>query len=139
VIDQTIQIAIGNAAAPANIAPTNFNPIPADGFIEVWGCIDPLPHADDTPPIVSITLGGATPYTPVPSAVLKVNTDGVQGAGPDERTDKIMSRQGVRQGTNFQLNVQGGTSAQGDTQVARFRIRFVSADEVAAGAGAVAA
>ena len=137
-IDETFQFAVAAGAPPANVAPTNFNPIPADGFVEVWGCLDALPvHAGvpDLAPIVSITLGGATPYTPVPSSSLKVNVDGVAGAGPSE-SDRIMSRQGVRQGTNFQLNLQGGTV---DTMYGRIRVRFVSADEVAAGAGAVAA
>jgi hypothetical protein len=143
VIDEIIQFAVQNGAATSNVAPSNFNPVPADGFLEVWACLDALPaHGGvlNGAPTLSVTLGGATPYTPVPSAAIRVNVDGIAGAGPSE-SDRVMSRQGVRQGTNFQLNLTGGTQASGttDTITGRIRVRFVSADEVAAGAGAVAA
>lgn len=137
-IDQTVQFAVGAGAAPANFAPTNFNPIPADGVIEVWACLDALPvhgGVPDAAPVLSVTLGGATPYQPVPPSAIRVNTDGIVGAGPNE-ADRMMSRQGVRQGTNLQLIIQGGTV---DTMTGRFRIRFMSLDELSGSMGAIAA
>jgi hypothetical protein len=133
-IEQLIPFEVVGGAPPENVAPTNFNPVPADGFVEVMGCIDPTNFvAGDLPPAVSITLGGATPYTPVPYAALRVNVDGVVGAGPGP-TDRVMSRQGVRQGTNLQINLQGGTH----TYYGRLVVRFTSAEEISAGAGAIA-
>jgi hypothetical protein len=133
VIDQTVQFAVAANAVPANVAPTNYNPIPADGFIEVWACLDTL-AGGALAASLAVTLGGATPYQPVPPTNIRVNVDGVNGAGPSE-SDRIMSRQGVRQGTNFQLILQGGST----NQTGRFRVRFLSADEISSGAGMIAA
>jgi hypothetical protein len=136
-IDQIVQFAVGASAAPVNVAPAQFNPIPADGFIEVWAVLDELGTTGGLPDaaaLLSVTLGGATPYQPTPPSAIRVNVDGVQGAGPS-MADLVMGRQGVRQGTNFQLTLQGGTN---HTQTGRFRTRFTSVDEVAAGSGAIA-
>ena len=134
-IDETFPIAIAAGAASANYMPDNFNPVPADGVIEIWGCMGPLVANTDLAPSVSVTLGGATPYTPVPQAIIRVNTDGVAGAGPAE-SDRIMSRQGVRQGTNSQLNISGGS---GHTNTGRIRVRFMTLDELGSQVGAVGA
>lgn len=133
-IDQVVPFAVAAGAVPLNVAPTNFNPVPADGFVEIQAVLDAL-QAGDFPASISVTLGGATPYTPVPFTALRVNVDGVNGAGPTEK-DVVLSRQGVRQGTNFQVNLSGGT---GHTQTGRIRFRFISMDELQSGAGSVAA
>jgi hypothetical protein len=134
VIEQIIEFSVTAGAPPSNVAPTNFNPIPADGFIEVLGCVDVQSSASNALPVVSVTLGGATPYTPIPGSVLRVNQFGIVGAGPGPQ-DRVMGRQGVRQGTNLQINLQGGT---GQTYTGRLLIRYYSADEASGMAGAVA-
>src|SRR5579872_3820509 len=126
-IDQTFQFAVAASAAPANVMPSVFNPVPADGVLEVWGVLDAL-TAGDQAAQVTVTLGGATPYQPVQPTAIRVNVDGVNGAGPGPG-DYIMTRQGVRQGTNSQLTLQGGTN---HTQTGRLRVRFMSLDELAA-------
>ena len=133
-IDQLFQVAVAAGAPPSNVMPAVFNPVPEDGILRVWAVLDPFPEVTDTPPIVSVTLGGATPYTPVQPSSIRVNVDGVQGAGPSA-SDILMGPQGVRRGTNSQLTLQGGT---GNTQVVRFRVRFDTMEEYSS-VGAIAA
>jgi hypothetical protein len=82
-----------------------------------------------------VTLGGATPFQPVQPSALRVNVDGINGAGPS-LSDTVMTPQGVRQGTNAQVNIQGGS---GGTQTGRLRFRFESIEEVASRMGNVVA
>lgn len=132
-IDQIVPFSVAAAAAAVNFAPTNFNPIPADGFITIWGCTDSSAAAANQPPTLTVTLGGATPFTPVPGTSVRVNSQGIVGAGPSE-TDLVMPRQAVRQGTNLQALLAGGT---GQTFTGRLRFKFVSMEEAVGSAGAL--
>ena len=134
-IDQRVRFSVAAGAAPVNVAPTNVNPIPADGFLEIFAVQDALTDAAHTPASLQVTLGGATPFTPVPSSTIPVNTDGIVGAGPSI-TDVILGRQAVRQGTNLQALLSGGV---GETCTGTSRVKYVSMEELAAGAGAVTA
>lgn len=133
-IDQIVQFAVEAGAPPANIIPSVFNPIPADGILTIWGVLDALADGDAAAE-VSVTLGGATPYQPVQPSAIRVNVDGQNGAGPS-LSDTVMTPQGVRQGTNAQLVIQGGTN---HTQTGRLRVRFESQEEVASRMGSVVA
>ena len=133
-IDQIVQFAVEAGAPPANVIPDVFNPVPADGILTVWAVLDAL-DAGDQAAQMSVTLGGATPFQPVQPSAIRVNVDGQNGAGPS-LSDILMSPQGVRQGTNSQLNLQGGTN---HTQTGRFRVRFETMDEVSSRMGSVVA
>jgi hypothetical protein len=132
-IDQRVRFSVAASAAPVNFAPTNVNPIPADGFLEIWGVQDVLSAAANTPASLQVTLGGATPFTPIPGSTLPVNVDGIVGAGPAP-SDVIMPRQAVRQGTNLQALLSGGV---GQSSTGTLRFRFTSMEEAGAGAGMV--
>ena len=135
-IDELVQFAVGAGAAASNVAPSNFNPVPADGFLSIWGCLDSLPVHTDVPDAaasISVTIGGATPFTPIPNSALRVNVDGVVGAGPS-LSDIVMKRQAVRQGTNLQIYLNGGGT---DTHFGRFRVTFESMEEVSTGSGSL--
>jgi len=131
-IDQTFPFSVAAFALPVNVAPAPFNPIPGDGFIEVWA-------VNDTPTVavlatLSVAIGGETNTLPVPVASIQGSPLGTVGA-PPEAGNKIMDVQGVRSGVNFQLMLTGGTG----TQTGRIRMRYRSMREMEAGAGAVAA
>lgn len=132
-IDQIIPFTVVTNALPVNVAPSNFNPIPADGILEIWAALDAIAASGDFPAAIQVTLGGATPSTPVPLTAIRVNQFAEPGAGPSPG-DVVMSRQGVRQGTNLQILLSGGT---GGTQNGRIRVKFTSAEELASGIGAV--
>ena len=77
-IVQLLQVAIGAGAAPFNITPSSFNPVPVDGIMTVDACLDPLaaPSSADTPPTISVQLGGATPIQPVQPSPITTNIFG---------------------------------------------------------------
>lgn len=131
-IDQTFPFSVAAFALPVNIAPPSFNPIPGDGFLELWAVVD-----SGTPavlPTISVSIGGETNTTPVPSATVQASPLGTVGAPPEEG-NKILYLQGVRSGVNVQVMLSGGTG----TQTGRIRMRYRSMAEMQAGAGAVAA
>lgn len=134
-IDQTFQFAVGAGAAPANFMPASFNPVPDDGSLEVWACLDPLssPSPADTVPTISVTLGGGTPITPVQPTAIQTNQFGIVGGPPSEAT-RIMAPQGVTRGTNSQLIVTGGS----ENYSGYLRVRFRTLAELSQGIGAAA-
>ena len=135
-IDQIFGFSVAAAAAATNIAPTNFNPTPSDGFVELYGCTDDGAGSLTVLPSIQVVLGGTTPGIPVPGSVipmpqgtgLAANGFPAFGVGPDTK-HRVMNRVPVRQGTNFQLNIAGGT---GQTATGRFRMVFMNAQEAAA-------
>lgn len=131
-IDQTIQFAVGSGAAPVNVMPASFNPVPDDGSLEIWACLDAL-TAGNQAPTLSVTLGGATPIQPIQPTAIRVNEFGINGAGPS-LTDMVMPKQGVQRGTNSQLTLTGGNQ----NVTGRIRIRFLSLNEISQGIGAAA-
>jgi hypothetical protein len=127
-IDQIFSFSVAAGAAAVNIAPTNFNPIPADGFVELYGVSD-FVVGTTALPAVQIVLGGTQPSIPVPGSVIPVNRAAIAAAfvGPD-LLNRLLGRTPVRQGTNFQLNISGGTGA---TVTGRLRAVFMTPDEAA--------
>lgn len=134
-IQQTIQFAVGAGAAPANFIPSQFNPIPEDGVIDVFACLDPLgsPSAADTVPTISVTLGGGTPITPVQPTAIQTNQFGVVGGPPTEAT-RVCAPQGVTRGTNAQVIIQGGSV----NYTGYLRVMFRTLQEVSQGVGQAA-
>jgi len=135
VIDQTFQFAVGSGAAPANFMPSSFNPVPTDGVLEVWGCLDPLgsPNPSDTVPTVMVTLGGGTPITPVQPTSIQTNQFGIVGGPPSEAT-RIMTPQAVERGTNSQLIITGGSV----NYSGYLHVRFRTLQELSSGIAAAA-
>jgi hypothetical protein len=131
-IDQTFQFAVGAGAPPANFMPASFNPVPDDGSLEVWACVDPQgsPNPADTAPTIAVTLGGGTPITPVQPTSIQTNQFGIVGGPPSEST-RIMAPQGVTRGTNSQLTVTGGSV----NYSGYIRIRFRTLNELSQGLG----
>jgi hypothetical protein len=125
VIDQIFEFSVAAGAGPTNVAPTNFNPIPNDGFIEAYAVSD---FADDETalPSIQVILGGSVPSIPVPGSVIPVQDFDVDFAGPSTR-NRFMDPVPVRQGTNLQVNLTGGTGA---TITGRIRLVFKTTDEV---------
>lgn len=133
-IEQTFQYGVGAGAAPTNIMPASFNPIPADGSLEIFAVADPTNFgAGDTLPTLSVTLGGPTPIQPIQPTSVGINEFGQIGVSPNDR-NVIMPRQGVAQGTNSQLIVTGGTHAMN----LNIKVRFRSLQEIAQGIGQAA-
>jgi len=136
VIQETFQVAIGSGAAPFNILnSTQFNPIPSDGVLDVWACLDPLgsPSSADEPPTVSISLGGNTPITPVQPSSINTNQFGVVG-GPNTEATRVSDPQAVVRGTNAQVILAGGN----ENYVAYIKVKFRSLAEYQQGIGEAA-
>lgn len=126
-IDQIFGFSAAAAAAAVNIAPTNFNPVPDDGFIELYAAGDTVVGLTALP-TAQVILGGTQPSIPVPGSVIPFNrANAVFGVGPD-LLNRFMARIPVRRGTNLQINLSGGTGA---TATGRFRAIFMSMDEAA--------
>lgn len=123
-IDQIFPFDVADGAGPTNLAPTNFNPTPEDGFIMLYGVTDPSDAATALP-FIQVILGGTTPGIPAPGSVIPVNEFGVPFAGPTTR-DELLKPVPVRRGTNMQLNVSGGAGAE---QFGRIRAIFMTMDE----------
>jgi hypothetical protein len=131
-IEETNQQAFGAGASPTNIIPSSFNPVPADGVLEVWACLDPLgsPSAANKAPTLSVTLGGATPTTPVQPTAIQTNPFGVIGGAPTE-ANRICSPQAVEKGTNSQLIAVGGST----DYTGYVKVRFRTLQELQSGLG----
>jgi hypothetical protein len=125
VIDQIFTFSVAAGAAATNIAPTNFNPVPSDGFIELWAVSDSVAGLTSLASL-QVVLGGQQPSVPVPASVIPVNrANAATFVGPD-LLNKVMKRVPVRQGTNLQLNLSGGAGA---TATGRIRAVFQTVDE----------
>lgn len=141
-IDQIFAFSVAAGAAATNVAPANFNPVPADGVIELFGVTDDGAGSLTVLPSVNVTLGGATPGVPVPGSVipmpqgtgLAANGFPAFGVGPTVK-HRLMGRVPVRQGTNMQINLSGGT---GQTATGRIRAVFKTTAEAAADIGSPA-
>lgn len=131
-IQQTIQFAVANGAAPANFIPSQFNPIPEDGVLEVWACLDPV-GSIATAPTLSVTLGGGTPINPIQPTAINVNQFNVDG-GPITEANRMMTPQGVQRGTNAQVTITGGSV----DVTGYLKVVFRTLAEVAQGLGAAA-
>lgn len=128
-IDKIFSFSAAAGAAATNVMPSDFNPVPDDGVLEVWGVVDGGISALTALPTVEVKLGGATQAVPLPSSVIPVQAFGTALAGPST-TDILQSPVPVAKGTNTQLNLTGGAGA---TATGRFHVRFRTTAEVSAG------
>lgn len=141
-IDQIFAFSVTAGAAASNLSPSNFNPVPDDGVLELFGVTDDGAGTLTALPSLQVVLGGTTPGVPVPGSVipmpqgtgLAANGFPAFGVGPTTR-NRLMGRVPVRRGTNMQINVAGGT---GQTATGRIRAVFMSTAEAAASIGAPA-
>lgn len=136
-IVKTFEYSVAAAAAPVNVCPSDFNPIPSDGLLDVFAILDggiagPL----TVPPTLEIVRGGSTSDTPVRRGSVTGTPYAPQGttvqAGnfSDPGVCPVITGLPVRQGTNQQINLAGGTGA---TATGRIRVVFRTAGEMSAG------
>lgn len=128
-IDKTFVFSVAAGAAGTNVMPSDFNPVPADGVLEIWGVTDGAITGLTALPSVELKLGGATQQTPLSQSVIPVQEFNIANAGP-KSSDIVMSAVPVAAAQNTQLILYGGTGA---TATGRFHVRFRTTAEVAAG------
>lgn len=128
-IDKTFVYSVAAGAAGSNIMPSDFNPIPADGVLEIWGVTDGAIAGLTGLPSVELKLGGATQQTPLSQSVIPVQEFGIANAGP-KASDVVLSPVPVTSAQNAQLIMYGGVGA---TATGRLHVRFRTTAEVAAG------
>lgn len=128
-IDKIFSFSVAAGGAASNVMPSDFNPVPDDGVLEVWGVTDGGITGLTALPSIEVKLGGATQAVPLPSSVVPVQAYGTALAGP-QNADQLLTPVPVAKGTNTQLNLSGGTGA---TATGRFHVRFRTTAEVAAG------
>lgn len=133
-IAKTFEFSVAAGAAGTNLMPSDFNPVPADGLLDVYGVLDASISSLTVPPKVELVLGGATSETPVRSSSITGDPFALITAGSfgDPAGNPIVTGLIVRKATNLALNVAGGTGA---TATGRFRVVFRTAQEVQQGTG----
>lgn len=142
-IVKVFEFSAAAAAAPVNVCPSDFNPIPDDGVLDVFATLDggiagPL----TAPPQIEIVRGGATSDTPVRRGSITGTPYAAPGttvqAGnfSDPGTCPVLTGLPVRRGTNIQVNLSGGTGA---TATGRMRVVFRTPQEITGGVGVNAA
>lgn len=139
-IIKTFEFSVAAAAAAVNLCPSDFNPIPASGVLDIFATVDggisgPL----TVPPSVEVVRGGPTSDTPVRkgsitgSPAQSAGTTAQAGNFTDPSLCPVITGMPVQQGTNIQVNVSGGTGA---TATGRIRMVFRTPQEIQAGVGA---
>ena len=133
-IVKTFEFSVAAAAAAANLMPSDFNPVPADGVLDIYGVLDSGIASLTVPPKVELVLGGETSQTPVRSSSITGDPYALQTAGNfgDPAGNPIIQQLPVRKATNTALNIAGGTGA---TATGRFRVVFRTAAEITSGIG----
>ena len=133
-IIKVFEFSAAAGSASVNVMPSQFNPVPADGVLDIWAVLDSGIAGLTAPPTISVQLGGATESTPVVTSSVTGDPNAIQTAGnfPDPVNNPVCRGLAVRQGTNTSLNLAGGTGA---AATGRFRVQFRTAQEVASGAG----
>ena len=131
-IVNTFEYSVAAAAAPTNLAPSAFNPIPDDGVLDVWAVLDSGIAAITKPPTISVILGGSVNLTPVLTSSITGDPYSQPGATDfgDPSGNPVISGLPVRRGTNIQVLVGG---AAGATATGRIRMLYRTAAEVAGG------
>lgn len=130
-IDQTFSFSVAAAAAPVNVIPAAFQPIPFDGFLSVWGVTDAA-MAITALPTLQVLIGGApAPSNPLPTSVIPVQQFGIDFAGPT-RENVLLSPTAVAAAQQIQLLLGGGAGA---TITGRLRVRLMSPAELQANIG----
>lgn len=139
-IIKTFEYSVAAAAASTNVCPSDFNPTPSAGILDVYATLDggitgPL----TVPPKIEVVVGGDTPQTPVRTS--SVTGSPAQAAGTTAQagnfTDPafcpVVTGLVLRAGVNLSINLSGGTGA---TATGRIRMVYRSAQEAQSGAGA---
>lgn len=127
-IDRTFAFSVAVAATPVNVMPADFNPVPVDGFMEIYGVSDPASGLTALPTLQFTSNLGGTPQTPM-LGLIPINTFGVAFTGPSIM-NKLMSPYAVKQGTNTQLLLSGTNT--GATATGRIRVVHYAPGEVVA-------
>jgi len=135
-IVKTFEFSIAAAAPSTNVAPSDYNPIPADGLLDVYAVLDSSIAGLTAPPKIELVRGGQTADTPLRQSSLTGNPRSVQVAGDfaDPSVCPVVTQLPVRQAQNLALNLYGGTGA---TATGRIRMVFRTTAEVQAGVGGV--
>jgi len=122
-IDRTFNFSVAVGAAPVNIMPADFNPVPADGFMEIYAVCDQVAAMTALPTLQFTSNDQGTPQTPM-QAVVQTNEFGIAfGPGPTIM-NKLMSPYAVRRGANTQLLLSGtnvGATATGRVRVVHYQ------------------
>lgn len=129
-IDRTFPFSVAVAASPVNVMPSDFNPVPADGFMEIYATTDQVSGLTALPTLQFTSNASGTPQTPMLS-VVPTNVFGIAfGPGPTMQ-QKLMSPYAVSRGTNTQLLLSGTNT--GATATGRIRVVHYIPGEVVAG------
>ena len=80
-IDKTFGFSIAAGAAGSNVMPSDFNPVPADGVLEIWGVTDGAITGLTGLPSVELKLGGATQQSPLSQSVIPIQEFNIANAG----------------------------------------------------------
>jgi hypothetical protein len=133
-IAKTFEYSVAAGAAAVNLAPTDFNPVPEDGMVDVYAVLDSGIASLTVPPTIEIVLGGSTAATPVRRSSITGGPYALQTAGNfgDPLGNPVVTNLPVRKGTNIQVNVAGGTGA---TATGRMRVVFRTPQETQSGVG----
>lgn len=134
-IVQEFEFSVAAAAAATNVAPSAFNPVPADGVLDVFAVLDSGISSLTVPPKISIQLGGAMNTIPVLSSSVTGDPYALQTAGnfASSQVNPVITGLPVRAATNVQTLLSGGTGA---TATGRIKMVFRTAADVSGGVGA---
>ena len=133
-ISNTFEFSVAAAAAATNVAPSAFNPVPADGVLDIFAVLDASISSLTVPPKIAVLLGGAVQSNPVLTSSITGDTYALVTAGSfgDPTVNPVITGLPVRAGTNIQVNLSGGTGA---TATGRIKMVFRTTDDVRAGVG----
>ena len=133
-IVNTFEFSVAAGAAATNLAPSAFNPVPADGVLDIFAVLDASISGLTVPPKIQVLLGGAMQSNPVLTSSITGDPYALITAGSfgDATVNPVITGLPVRGGTNIQVMVSGGTGA---TATGRIKMVFRTAADVQAGVG----
>lgn len=128
------EYSVAAAAAATNLAPSAFNPVPSDGVLDLFAVLDASISSLTVPPKIQLLLGGSMQTNPVITSSITGDPYALITAGSFGAADvcPVITGLPVRQGTNIQVMVSGGTGA---TATGRIKMVFRTADDVRSGVG----
>ena len=134
-IIREFEYSVAAASGATNVAPSDFNPIPDDGILDVYAVLDSGIASLTAPPKIEVVLGGATSATPVRQSSITGDPYALQTAGNfgSSQSNPVVQSLPVKRATNIQINLYGGTGA---TATGRIKMVFRTASEMAGGVGA---
>lgn len=130
-ITKVFEFSVAAGAAAVNLMPSDFNPVPSDGVLDISAMLDAGIAGLTAPPTVAVRMGGAASECPVETASITGSPYGVPPANSfADPINPVLTAYPVRAARNIQLLVAGGTGA---VATGRFRVTFRTAAEVSAG------